>query len=107
MQDHYVIRFGGTLDIGRLDEFKVAFDVTPPNARVLVDLTRVEAVDSVFLAELLLFRRRHAAKVAVVIPRAGHVARIFSIANIGTKVNVHNELDAALRDLSDWEAPLV
>jgi len=103
MPDYHAIRFGGTLDVGRLNEFKVTFDVVPPSMPTLVDLTRVEAVDSVFLSELLLFRRRHRAKVAVVIPDHGNLTRVFALADMGRKVNVHTDLAGALADLGVGE----
>jgi anti-anti-sigma regulatory factor len=101
---YHVVRFEGLLDVSRYPEFRAAFEAVPRSVPVLVDLTLVESVDSTFLTEVLMLKRRHAAKVAVLIPPGGHVARIFVIAHIGAKLDVHSDLDRAVSSLGLEEA---
>jgi hypothetical protein len=89
---------GGFLGIERYPEFREAFQ-GPPAKPVLVDLREGTGADSLFLSELLLFKRRHPEPVAVLIPPSGNLARIFSVAGMGEKVNVFSELGDALRAL--------
>jgi anti-anti-sigma regulatory factor len=97
---YHLIRFEGLLDISRYPEFRSAFEAVPRAVPVLVDLSAVESVDSTFLTEMLLLKRRHDAKLAVLIPSAGHVARVFEIAHIGAKMDVHADLSAAIAALN-------
>lgn len=93
---HHVIRLDGYLDISRYPAFRGEFENVPPGTPVLVDITAAVGIDSIFLSELLLLRRRHDATVAVLIPAEGPVARIFAIADIGRKVAVFTDrADAA------------
>jgi len=97
--DYQVLRLEGYLDIGRYPEIRVAFQAVPPGP-VLIDLQDVVGVDSVFLSEMLLFkRRRRPDPVAVVIPPRGQLAKIFSIASIGEKMDVFPDLSAAIASL--------
>jgi anti-anti-sigma factor len=98
--DHHLVRFEGPLDISRYPEFRSAFEAVPHTVPVLVDLTQVESVDSTFLTEVLLLKRRHHANVAVLIQPHGHVARIFEIASLGTKIDVYVDRAAALAALA-------
>jgi anti-anti-sigma regulatory factor len=94
------LRLDGYLDIGRYPEIRSAFESAPPDAAVLVDLQDATGVDSVFLSELLMFRRRQRPqRVAAVIPPKGQLAKIFDIANIGEKLSVFNDLSAAVASL--------
>ena len=91
-----VLRFSGYLDIGRYPEFRTAFQNVEAGRPVLVDLRDVTGVDSVFLSELLLFRRRHRpAVVAVLIAPQSSVAKVFSLAEVGTKLNVFSDEPSA------------
>jgi anti-anti-sigma regulatory factor len=97
--DYHLLRLEGYLDIGRYPEIRAAFETVPPGP-VLIDLQDVVGVDSVFLSEMLLFkRRRRPERVAVVIPPRGHLAKIFSIASIGQKLDVFPDLSAAIASL--------
>jgi anti-anti-sigma regulatory factor len=94
------LRLDGYLDIGRYPEIRSAFESAPADAPVLVDLQDATGVDSVFLSEMLMFRRRQRPqRVAVVIPVKGQIAKIFDIANIGEKLSVFNDLSAAVASL--------
>lgn len=94
---YHLLRLAGYLDIGRYPEFREAFESVPPHVPILVDLQDAVGVDSVFLSELLLFkRRRRPSPVAVVISPAGRLAKVFEIANIGTKLNVFDDVSAAV-----------
>lgn len=106
MEDSFhLVRFEGDLDISRYPEFRSAFETVPLAVPVLVDLTRADSVDSTFLTEMLLFKRRHGAKLAVLIRSFGHVARIFQIANLNAKVDVYADRSAALEALDPAPAP--
>ena len=95
-----VLRLAGYLDIGRYPEFRAAFQNIEAGRPVLVDLREVTGVDSVFLSELLLFRRRHRpAPVAVLIATDGPVAKVFALAEVGTKLNVYGDENAAMAAL--------
>jgi len=96
---YHLVRFEGYLDISRYPEFRAAFEGVPHAVPVLVDLTLVKSVDSTFLTETLLLKRRHTAKMAILIAPAGHVARIFEIADIGAKMDVYSDLSAAVAAL--------
>jgi anti-anti-sigma regulatory factor len=101
----HLVRFEGDLDISRYPEIRSAFETVPHAVPVLVDLTRVDSVDSTFLTEMLLFKRRHSAKLAVLIRSVGHVARIFEIANLNAKVDVYVDRPTALDALDPAPAP--
>ena len=97
---YHLLRLDGYLDIARYPEIREAFENTPPSVPVLVDLYEATGVDSVFLSELLLFkRRRRPDRVAVVIAPNGHVAKIFDIANIDRKLDVFHDLPDAVASL--------
>lgn len=94
---YHLLRLDGYLDIGRYPEIREAFETVPPRVPVLVDLQDAVGVDSVFLSELLLFRRRRRPHpVAVVIAPSGRLAKIFDIANLGVKLNVFEDISAAV-----------
>ena len=98
--NYHLLRLDGYLDIGRYPEIRAAFENAPPAVPVLVDLQDATGVDSVFLSELLLFkRRRRPAPVAVVIAPRGSLAKVFEIANIGRKLDVFNDLSSAFASL--------
>jgi anti-anti-sigma regulatory factor len=94
------IRLDGYLDIGRYPEFRTAFERVPAELPVLIDISGATGVDSVFLSELLMLRRRHALPVAVILPADPRVARIFSITGIGAKMGVFERREEALAALS-------
>jgi anti-anti-sigma regulatory factor len=97
---YHVLRLDGYLDIGRYPEIRSAFEAVPPDVAVLVDLQEATGVDSVFLSELLLFRRRRRPfPVAAVIAPKGQLAKIFGIANIGEKLSVFDDLASAVASL--------
>ncbi len=100
MKSEYIrLSFDGVLDISRYPEFAEAFKKAPRNEAVLVDLTRVAGVDSVFLSELLIFKRKHNGPVSIVITARGQVARLFDIAHFGSKMNVFTTDDEAVASL--------
>jgi len=94
--DFQVLSFRGDLDISRYPEFRAAFTDVGHAAPVLVDLTEATSVDSTFLSELLLFKRRRHGSVAIVIAPAGSVPRIFALANIGERVGVFRTREEAI-----------
>jgi hypothetical protein len=103
---YHLIRLEGYLDIGRYPEIRRAFEEAPPTVPVLVDLLDAVGVDSVFLSEMLLFKRRHRPHaVAVVIPPGGHLAKLFGIASVGEKMNVFTNLSSAIQSLGLEENP--
>ena len=101
----HVIKLDGFIDIARYPEFRDLFERIPHGA-VLVDLSDAEGVDSIFLSELLLFKRRHVGRVAVLIPEHGLLWRVFEIAGIGRRLDVFTQRKDALRalDQPDWQA---
>jgi anti-anti-sigma regulatory factor len=99
---YHLLRLDGYLDIGRYPEIREAFESVPPSVPVLVDLHDAVGVDSVFLSELLLFkRRRRPDRVAVVIAPGGRLAQVFEIANIGRKLDVYDDLPSAVAALGE------
>lgn len=85
--------------MSRYPEFREAFEAVPSGIPVLVDLTDVEGVDSTFLSEMLLLKRRHGGMLATLIPPRGHVTRLFEIANVGEKLHAYTDLTAAVSAL--------
>ncbi|HEV3087378.1 MAG TPA: hypothetical protein VGX96_09165 [Candidatus Elarobacter sp.] len=97
---YHLIRFEGYLDIGRYPEIRETFEQAPKDVPVLVDLLDAVGVDSVFLSEMLLFkRRRRPSPVAVVIAPGGHLAKLFGIASVGEKMDVFTNLSSAISAL--------
>jgi anti-anti-sigma regulatory factor len=96
---YHLIRFEGALDISRYPEFRKAFEEAPASVPALVDLTEAESADSIFLSELLMARRRHAAPFSVLIAPVSHLAKLFVIAGLGAKVNVYTDLSKAVEAL--------
>ena len=95
--NYHLIRLEGYLDIGRYPEIRAAFEGAPPEIPVLVDLLDAVGVDSIFLSEMLMFkRRRRPYPVAVVIPPGGHLAKLFGIASVGEKMDVYTNLSSAI-----------
>ena len=95
----HTIRLDGHLGIERYPDFHDAFNAPLRTGPVLVDLRDGTGADSVFLSELLLFKRRRSEPVAVLIPAKGNLARIFSLVGMGEKVDVYTDLADALRAL--------
>ena len=89
----------GHADISRYPEFRAAFTTVPRGLPVIVDLREATGVDSTFLSEMLLFRRRHDAPVAVVVPAKTDIAKIFAIAGMDAKMNVYPTRVQALQAL--------
>lgn len=85
--------------MSRYPEFRQAFEAVPQSIPVLVDLTEVDIVDSTFLSEMLLLKRRHHGKLVTLIPPRSQVARLFEIANLGERLQVHSDLSAAVNAL--------
>ena len=96
---YHLIRFEGVVDISRYPEFREEFFAVPKSVPVLVDLSRVDSLDSTFLTELLLMKRRHAGRVVILIAPFGHVARIVDIMDIAKRLDVHVELASAVAAL--------
>jgi len=97
--DYDAIVLRGYLGIERYPEFRDAFRSTDDGVPTLVDLRDGTGADSLFLSELLLFKRRRTAALAVLIPATGNLARIFAVAGMGEKMGVYVSLDVALRAL--------
>ncbi|BDE05295.1 hypothetical protein WPS_05710 [Vulcanimicrobium alpinum] len=96
----HLLAFDGFLDISRYPDFRTAFVDVPADRPVLVDLTASTGVDSTFLSELLMLRRRHAAGLAVLIPVQGTVREMFLLAGLGRRLDVFTdraEAEASLR----------
>ena len=97
---YHSLAFAGYLDIARYPEFRAAFSEAPPAVDVLVDLSGATGVDSIFLSELLLFKRRRRPLAVVVLVQPGtHVARIFTRADVGEKMDVFGDRASALNAL--------
>lgn len=97
--EYHAIRLNGYLSIERYPEYRAAF-ASPLGAQpVLVDLREATGADSVFLSELLLFKRRHPGPLAVLVPATGNLARVFALVGMGEKMNVFTALDDALSAL--------
>ncbi len=99
MESYHLVRFEDGLDVSRYPEFRSAFKAIPRDVPVLIDLTLAAHVDSTFLSELLLLRRRHEAALAVVVAPEGNVARMIEIANFATKMNVFTDVTPAIASL--------
>ena len=99
----HVIRLDGYLDVSRYPDFREAFIGAPRGVPALIDLQAAEGVDSTFLSEMLLFRRRHDAPVVALIPKEGNVAQMFMIADVGQRMNVFADPAAARAALDDTE----
>jgi len=95
----HALRFQGFLDISRYPEFREVFQDAPRDVAVLVDLREASGVDSIFLSELVLFRRRHQFGVAVLIAPGTNVANVFGLARMSEKLDVYEALDDALAAL--------
>ncbi len=95
------LRFEGVLDVARLTEFSAAFRGVPKGEAVLIDLRRVRGLDSVFLSELLLFKRQRIGRLSVVIAPSGPVARLFAIAGFGAKLDVFTDEAEAIAALGN------
>src|SRR3982074_396066 len=93
---HRTISFRGHVDISRYPEFRRAFTDVAPGIPLLVDLRETTGLDSTFLSELLLLKRRHGARVVIVIAPRSQVAKMFSIAGIDTKLDVYMSTEEAL-----------
>jgi anti-anti-sigma regulatory factor len=96
---YHLVRFEGMLDASRYPEFHGAFLRVPQGVPVLVDLTLVDSVDSTFLSEMLLLKRRHDARLVTLIPPRGHVTRMFAITELGEKLHVYTDLTPAIAAL--------
>ena len=95
-QTYHIVRFAGAVDISRYPEFREEFYAVPHGVPTLVDLTRVESLDSTFLTELLLMKRRHSGAVVILISPFGHVARIIDIMDIRARMDVYTDLAQAV-----------
>lgn len=98
--NYHLVRFEGVLDISRYPEFRKVFEELPLAIPVVVDLTAIEAVDSIFLSELMLARRRQEAPFAILIAPLGSVARVFGITGLDRRVYVFSDLAEAVASLS-------
>lgn len=100
MTERYrVVRFEGVVDIGRYPEFREVFASLPRTVPVLVDLTGCEAVDSVFLSEVLLAKRRHASRFVMLVAPDGHVARLAALVQFEAKVDMFTDRSEAVAAL--------
>ncbi len=95
----HALRFQGFLDISRYPEFREAFQEAPRDDNVLVDLRETTGVDSIFLSELVLFRRRHQFGVAVLVTPGSNVANMFALARMEGRLELYDVLDEALTAL--------
>ncbi|GAC1579831.1 MAG: hypothetical protein NVS3B7_14070 [Candidatus Elarobacter sp.] len=93
----HVVRIRGHIDIARYPEFRGAFTSVAHDVPVLIDLREASGVDSTFLSEMLLFKRRHVPPMAVVVTPETHLARVFSIAGMDAKIGVYHSRADALR----------
>jgi anti-anti-sigma regulatory factor len=98
---YHLIRFDGELDISRYPEFRRVFEDVPAAVPVLVDLSGVRSVDSVFLSEMLLAKRRHGVRFAVLIVGGSNLAKLFGIAGLDAKMDVFTDRAAALQVLQE------
>ena len=93
---YHLVRFEGVVDISRYPEFRKEFYAVPHGVPTLVDLTLVDSLDSTFLTELLLMKRRHSGQVVILIAPFGHVARIIDIMDIRARLGVFTDLARAV-----------
>ena len=95
--DRYrIIAFDGGLDVSRYPDFRFAFQKVADDVPLVVDLTAVEHVDSTFLSELLMLRRRRESPMVVVVEPRSNVARIMEIVEFSAKMTVVHDVPAAL-----------
>jgi anti-anti-sigma regulatory factor len=97
---YHAVHFQGILDISRYPEFRTEFEELPRAVPVLVDLTGVEAVDSVFLSEMMLAKRRHEAPFAIVLAPLSSVARVFEHTGLDQRPYVFGDASKAVESLS-------
>lgn len=97
---YHLIRFDGELDISRYPEFRRTFEDVPAAVPILVDLSDVRSVDSVFLSEMLLARRRYGVPFAVLIVAGSNLEKLFGIAGLDAKMDVFTDRAAALHALA-------
>ena len=95
------IVFSGGLDISRypeiVDEFSTCRNDT---CHVIIDLSDVPWIDSVFMSELLIFMRRDKnAPRRIIVIAGGNVVRMLQIAGVHKKVSIVDDYDSALRSL--------
>jgi len=98
--NYHVVRFEGILDISRYPEFRKIFEELPLATPVLVDLTAIEAADSIFLSEMMLARRRQTAPFAILIAPLGRIARVFGITGLDRREYVFSDLTEAVASLN-------
>ena len=98
-RDYRILSFAGDVNISRYPEFRDAFVTLAPEPPVLVDLTSATSVDSTFLSEMLLFKRRRQGRVVILIPPAGAVAKIFNLVNMDERIGVFTDRDSAIEGL--------
>ena len=84
------ISFSGGLDISRYPEIVDAFrEHIEGSEPVIVDLSGAAWIDSVFIAELLIFRRRNTRpERTIIVVAAGNVARMLAVVGIDKKVPI-------------------
>lgn len=93
------IYFSGGLDIGRYPELHGYFEACPPNARlVIVDLSSVTYVDSVFLTELLMFSKRYERSgAAIAVIADGNIARMLTVSGLDKRLHVVPTREGAMK----------
>jgi anti-anti-sigma factor len=91
------ISFSGGLDISRYPEIVDAFRKHVEGAEpLIVDLSAATWIDSVFIAELLIFRRRNTRpERTIILVAGGNVARMLTIVGIDKKIPVVSTLEEA------------
>ena len=98
-RDYRTLRFAGDVNISRYPEFRDAFVGLAHDSPVLVDLTKATSVDSTFLSEMLLFKRRRHGRVVILIPAVGAVSKIFNLVNMDERIGVFTDHESALEGL--------
>jgi anti-anti-sigma factor len=98
-REYRTLTFSGDVNISRYPEFREAFMGLAHANPVLIDLTEVTSVDSTFLSEMLLFKRRRQGRVVILIPRSGAVAKIFDLVNMDERIGVYTERESAIDGL--------
>lgn len=93
------IYFSGGLDIGRYPELHGYFEACPPDANlVLIDLSAVTYVDSVFLTELLVFSKRYERSgAALAVIADGNIARMLTVSGLDKRLHVVQNREAATK----------
>jgi len=98
----YVVRLHGECDALNYPEFRTAFSSVPSTAlRILVDCSTVTLVDSTFLTELLLVKRRwdREGRRSAVLLHNEQARRVMIVGNVIDRLDVFADRETAVHYL--------